>query len=131
MSDDSEAWRGEPEPIKFPSIWSSMMFGTPMTPEQQKAYEEVVAKKAATEKAEAEAKAMFIAPLQLDRCCAKCGHESAKIKFCAGSSAGTVWSGGSSECYRHTAGREHFHRTCKLCKYVWYEWPRDAEANPL
>lgn len=119
MADDSEAWRGEPEESEAMGMspFMSMFSMQPLTTEQKAAY----AAEQKQKKAEAEMRSLLVSPFKPEARCAKCGHEAAKVRHCEG---GDAYLHGA--CFAQTAGKEHFHRTCKQCRYVWYEWPLDA-----
>lgn len=106
MADDSEAWKGEPDPYDGQSIFSSI-FG-PVTPEQKAAREKAVAEAIA----KGEAAWLTMTHLRGREPCVKCGAEKVKL----------VWSPGGgiySVCPSGAGRHGHMHVTCRDCKYQW------------
>jgi hypothetical protein len=110
MSDDSEAWKGEPEPSPYGSIFSAVF--RPLTPEQKAAREQ--------HEREAEAAAQIAAlslrPYCLTTPCPKCGGGERPAK---------VFYHEAPQDYHPCRAKggigEHFDRTCRVCKHLWVE----------
>lgn len=112
MSGDGEEWKDEDEAPRNP--WGSLFFtvGAPETAEQK-------AERLAKE-AQADLLGELLPPLRLAHRCVKCGHDQTKTRYCSGTAS---WC--RDKCGKH----EHMHRTCKRCKYEWYEKPLSGEDS--
>lgn len=115
---DGEEWKGESEEeAQGHSGLFSTWFGKPLTPEQLAAGE----RKRQERVMKGEINYLSMLRFDPNRTCTKCGAGEAKVRHCLASI--------NYGCETNAGKHEHFHRTCRRCKYVWYEKVLNEEPH--
>ncbi|GEM_PF-6790651 len=106
-----EEWKGEPAPWQPRSILDALQ-GPPPTAEERAAFE----RRRAEALAVGELAGAGLPACGAVRRCPKCGHEKRRTAYCAAEeSAQRLW------CAARAGAREHLHRQCRSCGYLWIE----------